>query len=53
MSKQELELKYFSFKGKYSPRKSETVRQEYKEHPQAKNKASNAIKAFDSLFKKS
>ena len=52
MSKQEIELKYFTNKGKYSSFKSETVRNEYKEHPEAKNKSKNAIKTFDNLFKK-
>ena len=52
MSKKELELKYFSFKGKYSPAKSEIVRNEYKQIPDHKNKATNAIKAYDNLFKK-
>ena len=52
MSKQEIELKYFTFKGKYSGFKSEVARQENKQNPQNKNKSKNAIAAFDNLFKK-
>ena len=52
MSKQEIEVKYFSQKGKYSPAKSEMVRNDYKQYPDHRNKSSNAIKAFDNLFKK-
>lgn len=52
MSKKELELKYFTYKGKYSAHKSEAVRNEYKQHPEAKTKGRDVIKAFDNLFKK-
>lgn len=52
MSKKEIELKYFTNKGKYSLNKSEIIRNEYKQIPDHKNKSNNAIKAFDNLFKK-
>ena len=50
MSKKEIELKYFTNKGKYSSFKSETVRNEYKEHPEAKNKSKNDIKSVCNLI---
>ena len=52
MSKKEIELKYFTCKGKYSSFKSETARQENKTGINPKQKSIDAVKAFDNLFKK-
>lgn len=52
MSKQEIEAKYFTNKGKYSAYKSEAARQEHKSCPNSKQTSKNAIRAFDNLFKK-
>lgn len=53
MSKQEIEVKYFSQKGKYSSAKSEIARIESKKQPaNSNNKSLKAIAAFDNLFKK-